>query len=144
MTVVSGLAIGGDAVAHRAALEAGGRTLAVLGNGLATVYPASNKRLAEEIIDHGALVSEVPMEAGADPGSFPQRNAIIAGLSLGVLVAEAGPQSGTRITADRALDDNRAVFAVPGDITRVNSIGTNQLIKEGGRLVTCARALERT
>jgi DNA processing protein len=139
VTVVSGLAMGGDAVAHQAALEGGGRTLAVLGNGLATVYPACNKRLAQEISDHGALISEMHLEAGPDPGSFPQRNAIIAGLSLGVLVAEAGPKSGTRITADRALDDNRAVFAVPGDITRVNSVGTNQLIKEGARLVTCAR-----
>ena len=138
ITIVSGLALGLDSVAHRATLDAGGRTLACLGNGLSSVYPAQHKMLAEEIMDSGALVSEMPMEARPDAGSFPQRNSIIAGLSLGVLVIEAGPRSGTSITAGYALEANRAVYAVPGDIHRVNSIGTNRLIKEGARLVTSA------
>jgi len=136
ITIVSGLAIGVDSAAHRAALDAGSRTLAVLGNGLATVYPAQHRRLAEEVAEHGALISEMPMGATPDPGSFPQRNSIIAGLSLGVVVVEAGLKSGTQSTANFALEENRAVYAVPGDITRVNSMGTNQLIKEGARLIT--------
>jgi DNA processing protein len=139
ITVVSGLALGGDAVAHRAAIDAGGRTLAVLGNGLSHVYPATNRALASEIVEHGALLSEMPMDAEPDAGSFPQRNSIISGLSLGVLVVEAPARSGTLITARAAIDENRAVYAVPGDIDRVNSVGTNQLIQEGARLVTSAR-----
>ena len=139
VTVVSGLAIGVDGAAHRAALDAGGRTLAVLGNGLAQVYPAQHARLAEAVMENGALISELPMSMPPDPGSFPRRNSIIAGLSLGVVVVEAAIRSGTFITANNALDENRMVFAVPGDISRVNSIGTNQLIREGARLVTCAQ-----
>lgn len=139
LTIVSGLALGIDSTAHRYALESGARTLAVLGNGLCHVYPAHHADLANEIIANGALISEMPMAAQPDPGSFPQRNAIIAGLSLGVLVIEAGLKSGTQITASNAVEDNRAVYAVPGDITRANSIGTNQLIKEGARLVSSAK-----
>jgi DNA processing protein len=139
VTVVSGLALGVDGQAHREALDAGGRTLAVLGNGLSSVYPAQHARLAEEILERGALLSEMPMSAEPNAGSFPERNAIIAGLSLGVAVIEAGSQSGTSITAGHALEENRAVYAVPGDITRANSVGTNRLIQEGARLVTCAR-----
>lgn len=139
VTIVSGLALGGDGEAHKAALEAGGRTLAVLGNGLASVYPSMHKRLAQQVIESGALISECPMDAKPDPGSFPQRNSIIAGLSLGVAVMEAGKNSGTLITAGFALEENRSVFAVPGDITRVNSMGTNNLIREGALLMTSHR-----
>lgn len=139
VTVVSGLAIGLDGKAHSAALEAGGRTLAVLGNGLAGVYPTQHAKLAEAVMRNGALISEMPMEATPDAGSFPKRNAIIAGLSLGVVVIEAALKSGTFITVGQALDENRAVFAVPGDIFRPNSTGTNHLIREGARLVTSAR-----
>jgi len=138
VTVVSGLAIGCDGVAHEMALDAGGRTLAVLGGGLSAIYPAVHKKLAERVVENGALISEMPMASDIDPGSFPQRNAIIAGLALGVLVIEAGPRSGTSITVGCALEENRAIYSVPGDITRVNSVGTNRLIKEGARLVTCA------
>lgn len=140
VTVVSGLALGVDSAAHRAALDAGGRTIACLGNGLGSVYPAQHKKLAEEIAaGGGALVSEMPMEARPDAGSFPQRNAIIAGLSLGVAITEAGLKSGTSITAGCALEENRAVYAVPGDIQRVNSMGTNRMIRDGAHLVTCAQ-----
>jgi len=139
MTVVSGLALGVDSEAHRAALDAGGRTIAVLGNGLSSVYPAQHRRLAEEIVANGALISEMPMNATPDAGSFPQRNSIIAGLSLGVLVTEAGARSGTTITVGHALEANRSVYAVPGDLNRANSVGTNRMIQEGARLVTCAR-----
>ncbi|MBN1867374.1 DNA-processing protein DprA [Candidatus Sumerlaeota bacterium] len=139
VTVVSGLAIGIDSVAHRAALDAGGRTFAVMGCGLASVYPAQHRALADEIVAHGAVISEMPMDALPDAGSFPQRNAIIAGLSLGVLVVEAGATSGTQITVGHALDEGRSVFAVPGDIGRANSVGTNRLIQEGARLATSGR-----
>ena len=139
VTVVSGLAIGVDSSAHNYALEAGGRTLAVLGNGLAHVYPSQHVKLAEKVVENGALISEMPISSVPDVGSFPQRNGIIAGLSLGVLVIEAARKSGTQITANYAAEENRTVYAVPGDITRVNSIGTNQLIKEGARLVTDAQ-----
>jgi len=139
VTVVSGLAIGVDGAAHRAALDAGGRTLAVLGSGLARVHPKQHTQLAKSVVENGALISELPMNMPPDAGSFPRRNSIIAGLSLGVVVIEAAVRSGTFITAGNALDENRAVFAVPGDISRVNSIGTNQLIREGARLVTSAQ-----
>lgn len=139
LTIVSGLALGIDSTAHRYAIEAGGRTLAVLGNGLCHIYPAHHVELAKEVEASGALISEMPMAAQPDPGSFPQRNAIIAGLSLGVLVIEAGLKSGTQITAGNAVEENRAVYAIPGDITRSNSIGTNQLIKDGARLVSSAK-----
>jgi DNA processing protein len=139
LTIVSGLALGVDSAAHRFALDAEGRTIAVLGNGLSHVYPAQHKQLAEEIVENGAIISEMPMAATPDAGSFPQRNAIIAGLSLGVVVVEAGAKSGTAITIGCALDENRAAYAVPGDITRANSVGTNQMIKDGAKLVTCGR-----
>lgn len=139
ITIVSGLALGLDSESHRAALKAGGRTLAVLGNGLCHIYPAQHRQLAESVVAQGALISEMPMDARPDAGSFPQRNAIIAGLSLGVLVLEAGAKSGTTITARHALESNRSVYAVPGDIGRANSLGTNRLIQEGAQLVTCGR-----
>ena len=139
VTVVSGLAIGVDGVAHRAALEAGGRTLALLGRGLSRIYPAQHGELAAAIERSGAVISEMPMAAEPDAGSFPRRNALIAWLSLGVVVVEAGGRSGTSITVGYALDESRAIFAVPGDVTRANSIGTNRLIRDGARLATSGR-----
>jgi DNA processing protein len=138
VTIVSGLALGVDSVAHEAALDRGGRTLAVQGRGLADVYPAQHKVLAHKITESGALISEKPMATKPDAGSFPERNAIIAGLSLGTLVIEAGKRSGTSITVGQALDENRAAFAVPGDIFRSASVGTNRMLRDGAQVATCA------
>jgi len=139
VTIVSGLALGVDAAAHQFALDAEGRTLAVLGTGLASIYPAQHKTLADHVAGSGAGLTEVSMTSRPNEGSFPQRNSIIAALSLGVLVVEAAQRSGTSITVGYALEENRSVYAVPGDITRVNSVGTNRLIQDGARLVTCGR-----
>jgi len=135
ITIISGLANGIDTVAHRAALEAGGRTLGILGCGLDIVYPASNARLAREIAERGALLSEFPLGTMPKAGNFPQRNRIISGLSLGVLVVEAGDKSGALGTVRHALDQNREVFAVPGSIFAGMSRGTNRLIQDGAKLV---------
>jgi DNA processing protein len=131
VTVVSGLARGVDAVAHRAALEAGGRTIGVLACGLDMVYPPEHKRLAEQIIEKGALISDYAI--GTQPRSefFPRRNRILSGISLGVLVVEGDIKSGALITARQALEQNREVFAVPGSIYSPNSRGTNKLIQDG-------------
>jgi DNA processing protein len=136
VTVVSGLARGVDSVAHRAAIEAGGRTIAVLACGLDLVYPPEHKRLAEQIIEQGALVSDYPL--GTQPRSefFPRRNRILSGISLGVLVVEGDIKSGALITARQALEQNREVFAVPGSIYSPNSRGTNTLIQEGEAKLT--------
>ena len=136
VTVVSGLARGVDAVAHRAALEAGGRTIGVLACGLDLVYPPEHKRLAEQIIEQGALVSDYPL--GTQPRSeyFPRRNRILSGVSLGVLIVEGDVKSGAMITARQALEQNREVFAVPGSIYSPNSRGTNKLIQEGEAKLT--------
>jgi DNA processing protein len=131
VTVVSGLARGIDSTGHRAALEADGRTIAVLGCGLDIVYPSENRRLADRIIRQGALVSEYPLGTPPEAGNFPPRNRIISGLSLGTVIVEAGPRSGALITADYALDQGREVFAVPGNIFRRASQGTNALIQDG-------------
>jgi DNA processing protein len=133
VTVVSGFARGIDAAAHRGALEAGGRTVAILGTGIDEVYPREHKKLAAEILDHGgALVSQFPLGTPPVSENFPYRNRIISGLSLGVVVVEAAENSGSLITARLAMEQNREVFAVPGNITSRNSFGTNYLIKGAG------------
>jgi len=134
LTVVSGLALGVDAAAHEGALEALGRTVAVLGNGLGSVYPPSNRRLAERILAAGgALVSELPMALEARPEHFPARNRIVSGLSRAVVVVEAAAKSGALITADSALEQGRDVFAVPGNIDSRLSEGTNGLLRQGAK-----------
>lgn len=135
MTVISGFARGIDSVAHEAALRAGGRTLGVLGNGLAVCYPAENKKLGDEIVANGALVTEYPMETPPDRYNFPERLHLIAAMSLCTVVVEAAEESEALITANEALDENRFVFAVPGDVNRLNSRGANKLIQAGARLV---------
>src|SRR5438067_2699655 len=133
VTIISGLARGIDAAAHRGALEAGGRTVAVMGTGIDEVYPRDHKKLVDEILaNKGALVSEFPLETPPAPQNFPYRNRIISGLSLGVVLVEAAENSGSLITARLAMEQNREVFAVPGNITSRNSFGTNYLITGAG------------
>lgn len=138
LTIVSGLARGVDTIAHRAALKAGGRTLAVLGSGLDQMYPAENRRLAEEVADSGAVLTEYFFGTKPDAPNFPRRNRIISGLSLGAIVIEAGEKSGALITASMALEQGREVFAVPGSIFSAKSVGAHRLIQEGARLVHSA------
>ena len=135
VTIVSGLARGIDTAAHRGALEAGGRTLAVLGHGIAQVYPPENRTLAAAIAERGALLSQFPPTIGPLPHHFPARNRTLAGLALGVVVVEAAERSGALITAGLAGDLGREVFAVPGRITSPASRGTNGLIRDGAMLV---------
>jgi len=135
LTVVSGLARGVDAAAHRGALKAGGRTLAVTANGLAHVYPPEHVDLARQIADAGALLSEMAMDQKPLAGLFPQRNRIISGLCLGVVIVEATPRSGSLTTARHALEQNREVFAVPGPVDSLSSHGCHRLIRDGARLV---------
>jgi DNA processing protein len=133
VTVVSGFARGIDAAAHRGALEAGGRTVAVLGTGLDEIYPRDHKKLAADILAQGgALVTQFPLKTPPVSENFPYRNRIISGLSLGIVVVEAAENSGSLITARLAMEQNREVFAVPGNITSRNSFGTNYLIKGAG------------
>ncbi|MGD0225437.1 MAG: DNA-processing protein DprA [Terriglobia bacterium] len=135
LVVVSGLARGVDSAAHRGALEAQGKTVAVLGSGIDVIYPRENKRLADEIAKSGAVISEFPLGTGPTPENFPIRNRIISGLSLGVVIVEAAEYSGSLITARLALEQNREVYAVPGNITSAQSFGPNHLIKQGAKLV---------
>ncbi len=135
ITIVSGLARGIDSVAHRTAIDAGGKTIAVFASGLDIVYPAENAKLAQAIMEHGALVSEHPLGIRPKAENFPLRNRIMSGLSLGVLVIEAGERSGALITAHQAVEQNRDVFAIPGSIVSPASKGTNRLIQEGAKLV---------
>ena len=143
ITITSGLAKGIDSIAHRTALEVGGRTIAVAGCGLDIVYPSDHVALARQIMEQGALISEFPLGTRPKAEHFPQRNRIISGMSLGVLAIEAGEKSGAMITAHWAVEQNRDVFAVPGSIFSPASKGTNRLIQEGAKLVrNCADILE--
>lgn len=136
ITVISGMARGIDSRAHYGALKANGRTIAVLGCGLDIVYPPENDKLMEKIIHTGAAISEYLPGFPPKPQNFPARNRIISGISLGVVVIEAGENSGSLITADFALEQGREVFAVPGNIDSFNSQGTNKLIRDGAKIVT--------
>lgn len=135
ITIISGLAHGVDSAAHRGALDGGGRTLAVLGCGIDRIYPADNQKLADDILRHGAIISEFPVGTPPDGRNFPRRNRIISGLALGVLVVEAPEKSGALITTTTAAEQGREVFAVPGNIFNPMSGGTNRLIQDGAKLV---------
>lgn len=139
ITIISGLALGIDAIAHKASLDASGKTIAVLGSSVnkACVYPSSNRYLADKILaTGGGLISEYPIDTMPSKLTFPMRNRIVSGLSVGTLIIEAPISSGSLITAKHALDQNREVFAVPGNIHNHNSQGTNNLIKKGAKMVT--------
>jgi DNA processing protein len=138
VTMVSGMARGIDSAAHRGSLSVGGRTIAVLGCGVNIIYPRENRHLFEEIMAHGAVISEFPMSTPPEGMNFPRRNRIISGLSLGVVIVQASARSGSLITARLALEQNRDVFAVPGNIGMARSQGTNRLIKQGAKLVESA------
>ncbi|MEN8209345.1 MAG: DNA-processing protein DprA [Candidatus Fermentibacteria bacterium] len=143
VAVVSGLARGIDGEAHRGVIEAGGITMAILGNGLDICYPPEHDRLSERILEKGVLLSEYP--PGTEPARyrFPERNRLISGFSRGVVVVEAGRRSGTMITVNTALDQGRDVFAVPGEVTRALSMGTNMLLRDGaGVVITASDVLE--
>lgn len=136
ITVISGLARGIDAAAHRGAIDGGGRTLAVMATGIDRIYPPEHRELADAVASHGALITEAPLFGIPEPGLFPQRNRIISGLSLGVLIVEAAERSGALSTVRHALDQGRDVFAIPGRIGDPSSAGTNKLIKDGATAVT--------
>ncbi len=138
LCIVSGLALGIDAAAHRGALAAGGDTIAVIGTGADRIYPARNKELALAIVEHGAVISEFPLGTPAIAANFPRRNRIISGLSRGVLVVEAAPESGSLITARLAGEQGREVFAIPGSIHSPVARGCHKLIKQGAKLVETA------
>lgn len=140
-TVVSGLAVGIDSAAHKGALRARGKTIGVAGCGLAVDYPSGNKALRDEIKEKGLIISEFSLDMNALAGNFPQRNRILSGLSLGVAVMEAGVRSGALITAKYAREQNKDVFALPGNITSPNSGGTNELIADGAQVLLSADAI---
>jgi DNA processing protein len=139
ITIVSGLARGADAIAHQAAIKNGGRTIAVLGNGVDRVYPPEHRNLAEQITDHGALISDYPPGTAPEATNFPPRNRIISGLAQAVIVVEAGEKSGALITAAFATEQGRELFAVPGNIHAPRSKGTNLLIREGAHILLDAQ-----
>ncbi|MEJ2054464.1 MAG: DNA-processing protein DprA [Calditrichaceae bacterium] len=134
-TIISGFARGVDTIAHITSVKQKGITIAVLGNGIDVIYPAENKKLFNQIIENGIIITEYPMGTKPDAGNFPKRNRIISGISVGILIPEAGARSGALITALYAVDQDREVFAVPGPITSGKSAGVNKLIKEGAKLV---------
>ncbi len=135
LVILSGMARGVDTAAHKGAIDAGGKTVAVWGTGIDVIYPKENKKLAENIVDSGGtIVSEYPLGTFPAPQNFPIRNRILSGMSIGVLVIEAAEYSGTRITARCAMDQNRDVYAVPGNVTNKNAWGPNTLIKQGAKL----------
>ena len=137
INIISGLAKGIDSYSHIGCLGANGKTIAVVGNGLDSIYPRENIELAKKIIENGgAIISEYPLGTKPEKMNFPARNRIISGMSKGVLVIEAKEKSGTLLTVDYALEQGREVFVIPGNINSVCSFGTNDLIKQGGRLVT--------
>ncbi|MFB3894839.1 MAG: DNA-processing protein DprA [bacterium] len=140
LTVVSGFAHGIDTESHLGAIESNGRTIAVIGNGIDINYPRENQAIRNKIIQNqtGCIISEFPMGTTPEPANFPKRNRIISGLSLGVVVVEASDSSGALLTAEHAIDQNRLVFAVPGNVTATTSRGTNKLIQQGAKLVTTA------
>lgn len=139
ITIVSGMARGIDSIAHNSALKSGGRTIAVIGSGLDVIYPAENKKLFEKISENGAVISEFALGTKPDAQNFPRRNRIISGFSLGVIVIETGIQGGAMQTAALALDQNREVFALPGNVSVRQSEGTNLLIQKGeAKLITSA------
>lgn len=137
INIISGLARGIDSASHLGAVKANQKTVAILGNGLDTIYPKENIKLAQNILNSGgAIISEYPLGTEPKKENFPARNRIISGMSKGVLVVEAKEKSGTLITVDFALEQGRDVFVVPGNINSINSVGTNDLIKQGAKLVT--------
>jgi DNA processing protein len=138
ISIISGLARGIDTIAHKITLQSSGRTIAVLGNGLAQCYPPENRQLMESISENGAVITEYSMDTSPRKKHFPERNGIIAGMSAGVLVIEATMKSGSLITARAALEENRSVYAVPGNIFKYNYEGTNALIRQGAQPVRSA------
>lgn len=138
VTIVSGLARGIDAAAHRGALAGGGRTIAVMGGGLLQITPPENRPLADQVAQQGCLLSEMPARLPPGPGAFPRRNRLVSGLALGVVVIEADDKSGALITARHAAEQGRDVFALPGNVTSRGSRGCHRLIQEGAKLITCA------
>lgn len=138
LTIISGLARGIDAAAHRGALAAGGRTIAVLGSGLLNIYPPEHAELAEQVVAAGAILSEAPPHAQPMSGAFPQRNRLISGMSLGIIVVEAATQSGALITARHATEQGRDIFSVPGRVDSRLSRGCHRLIRDGAKLVETA------
>jgi DNA processing protein len=144
ITVISGLARGVDAIAHRAALKAGGRTIAVLGNGIDKVYPPEHNELTREIVRQGAIITDYPIGTPPDSRNFPPRNRMIAGLAIAVIVIEAGRKSGSVITAEFANEQGKEVFVVPGSIYSAQSVGTNRLIQEGANPLLSVEDLMNT